>query len=120
MPVISSRSVATMSKTLRRESGAKIRVLRIMLDAAQTGDLIDDRFEKDMTARLLAQLTARDYHAVARKIMRTPARTLDEAAALRKSTRTAEYKKVKEGGSSPRSTAPSYATPAIILHNQTY
>jgi hypothetical protein len=46
--VISSRSVA------------------IMLDAAQTSDPIDDRFEKDMAARLLAQFTARDYHATAR------------------------------------------------------
>jgi hypothetical protein len=60
-----------------------------MLDAAQTGDLIDDRVEKDMTARLLKQLTAGDYQAAARKITRTPARTLDEvrAAERRKQSR---------------------------------
>jgi hypothetical protein len=57
-----------------------------MLDAPQTGD---DRFEKDMTARLPKRLTAGDYQAAARKITRTPARTLDEvrAAERRKQSR---------------------------------
>jgi hypothetical protein len=61
---------------------AKIRACcSIMLDAALIGDLIDDRFEKDMAARLLKQLTAGDYHAAAGETTRTPARTLDEVRA---------------------------------------
>jgi hypothetical protein len=58
---------------------AKIRACcAIMLDAPQTGDFIDDRFEKDMTVWLLKQLTAGDYNVAARRISRTPARTLDK------------------------------------------
>lgn len=50
----------------------------IILDAKECGNLIDDRFEKDATATLLARHTAGDYHAAAEATTRTPARTLDE------------------------------------------
>jgi hypothetical protein len=67
---------------------AKIRACcAIMLDAAQTRDLIDDRFEKDMTPRLLKQLTAGDYHAATRRITRAPASTLDEVRAAERGRR---------------------------------
>jgi dATP/dGTP diphosphohydrolase, N-terminal len=73
---------------------AKIRACcAIMLDAAQTGDMIDDRFEKDMAARLLKQLTAGDYHAAGAKITRTPARTLDEVRAALERVRAADRRK---------------------------
>jgi hypothetical protein len=61
---------------------AKIRACcGIILDARECGNLIDDRFEKDATATLLAQFTAGDYHKAAAKLTRTPARTLDAVRA---------------------------------------
>jgi len=50
----------------------------IILDANESGCLIDDRFEKDETASVMKRFTAGDYHEAAAKITRTPARTLDE------------------------------------------
>lgn len=61
---------------------AKIRACcGIILDARECGNLIDDRFEKDAAARLLAQFTAGDYHARAARLTRTPARTLEQVRA---------------------------------------
>lgn len=57
----------------------------IILDAKECGNLIDDRFEKDATATVLARHTAGDYHAAAEAITRTPARTLDEVSAAHQS-----------------------------------
>lgn len=53
----------------------------IMLDARRAGCLIDDRFELDGSAALLAEYTAGDYHKAAGKITQTPARTLDQVRA---------------------------------------
>ena len=50
----------------------------IMLDAKEAGCLIDDRYELDASAGLLASYTAGDYHASAKKLTQTPARTLDQ------------------------------------------
>lgn len=61
---------------------AKIRACcAIILDAKEVGCLIDDRFEMDAAATMLARYTANDYHAAAAKLTRTPARTLDEVRA---------------------------------------
>jgi hypothetical protein len=57
----------------------------IILDAREIGNLIDDRFEKDAAAKLLARFTAADYGKATRKTMRasrTPARTLGEIRAI--------------------------------------
>jgi hypothetical protein len=63
---------------------AKIRAgAGIVIDAKRIGNLIDDRFEKDTTAELLAQFAAGDYAATAAKLTRTPARTLDQVKADR-------------------------------------
>jgi hypothetical protein len=53
----------------------------IMLDAKEAGCLIDDRYELDKAADLLAAFTAGDYHAAAKKLTQTPARTLDQVRA---------------------------------------
>lgn len=67
---------------------AKIRACAgIVIDARYCGNLIDDRFEKDTTAKLLAEFTAGDYHARAAKLTRTPARTLDQVRAEEKRRR---------------------------------
>lgn len=50
----------------------------IILDAHACGALIDDRFEKDMSATVLNALTASDYKAAVVTGKRTPARTLGE------------------------------------------
>ena len=61
---------------------AKIRACcGIVIDAKHVGNLIDDRFEGDVTARLLAEFTAGDYHKAAARLKRTPARTLAEVKA---------------------------------------
>lgn len=52
----------------------------ILLDARESGCLVDDRFEKNAAARLLARFASGDYHAAAAKLTRTPARTLGEVA----------------------------------------
>lgn len=70
------------SGDLRIPHEAKIRACcGIILDAKEAGNLIDDRFEKDSAAALLAQFTAGDYHSSAALISRTPARMLGEIAA---------------------------------------
>jgi hypothetical protein len=67
---------------LRIPHEAKIRACcGIILDAKEAGNLIDDRFEKDSAAALLAQYTAGDYHAAAALLSRSPARMLGEIAA---------------------------------------
>lgn len=53
----------------------------IMIDAKRVGCLIDDRFELDTSAELLAEHTSGDYHASAAALTITPARTLDEVRA---------------------------------------
>jgi hypothetical protein len=61
---------------------AKIRACcGIIIDAREIGNLIDDRFEKDSAARLLAEFTAGDYHSAATKLTRAPARTLGQIRA---------------------------------------
>lgn len=50
----------------------------IILDAKECGALKDDRFERDESAKLIARLTAGDYHNAAASGTRTPALTLDE------------------------------------------
>lgn len=61
---------------------AKIRACcGIIIDAREIGNLIDDRFERDATARLLTQFTAGDYRRAAARLTRTPARTLDQLRA---------------------------------------
>lgn len=67
---------------------AKIRACcGIIIDAQECGNLIDDRFEKDSTARLLSLFTAGDYHKAAATLKRTPARTLGELkAGMRRGT----------------------------------
>ena len=61
---------------------AKIRACcGIIIDADHVGNLIDDRFEKDKTAELLAAFTAGDYHKAAARLTRTPARTLGDLRA---------------------------------------
>jgi hypothetical protein len=61
---------------------AKIRACcGIILDAQECGTLIDDRYEMDWAAKLLARFTAGDYHKARSKTTRTPARTLDEVRA---------------------------------------
>jgi hypothetical protein len=66
---------------------AKIRACcGIILDAQECGALIDDRFERDATAAVLARHTEGDYHkaAEAGAATRTPARTLAELEMERK------------------------------------
>lgn len=61
---------------------AKIRACcGIVLDAWEIGCLIDDRFEKDPSAAVIARFMAGDYHQAAANLTRTPARTLDEVRA---------------------------------------
>lgn len=73
----------------------------IVIDAKHCGNLIDDRFEKDASAQLLAALTAGDYHAKAAKLTRTPARTLGEVRAA--ADRTARRRvKARRAGSVKR------------------
>lgn len=61
---------------------AKIRACcGIIIDADHVGNLIDDRFEHDETAKLLAAMTAGDYKQAAARLTRTPARTLDQVRA---------------------------------------
>jgi len=68
----------------------------ILMDARACGALIDDRFEKDATAKLLASFTARDHGAALRKLTRTPARTLDEVReAARRAKRKAACRRAK-------------------------
>lgn len=61
---------------------AKIRACcGIIIDSQECGNLIDDRFEKDSTARPLSLFTAGDYHKAATKLVRTPARMLADVRA---------------------------------------
>lgn len=53
----------------------------ILLDAKATNCLIDDRYEGDTSAALLTALQSADYHKVAKKLAKVPARTLDEVRA---------------------------------------
>lgn len=53
----------------------------IIEDARAADALIDDRFEKDMTAHVLNALTAANYHSSMLAQLRTPARTLDQVRA---------------------------------------
>lgn len=55
----------------------------IIEDARACNALIDDRFEKDMTATLLNSLMSSNYNAAVHKTTRTPARTLTEAGVTR-------------------------------------
>lgn len=50
----------------------------IIEDARACDSLIDDRFEKDMSAFVLNALTASNYHSAMLASTRTPARTLDQ------------------------------------------
>lgn len=50
----------------------------IIEDARACNALIDDRFEKDMTATLLNALMSSNYNAAVHATTRSPARTLDE------------------------------------------
>lgn len=69
----------------------------IMIDAARGGCLIDDRYEGDTSAALLAELTAKDYHKTAKAIPTTPARTLDQVRVDDERLRKARARKRRAG-----------------------
>jgi hypothetical protein len=50
----------------------------IIMEAKELGILVDDRFEKDMSAHLLKELTSSTYRATCRKLKPRPARRLNQ------------------------------------------